>query len=372
MTPSAVAEELGLNLSTGGGTPARVHDVLDGPVGVVATAYLRIGDDALATGSLARRSRRNPRGRLGRGRATGARRAPGARPRALAASSNAEMAAMSASPILRLISTLCTWRTYRLDPGHLAASTVATLRNVPSVPAQRRPPVARRRRPLARARKIAERLADTYPGTARELCALVPSQRLRTARRDDPVGPVHRRAREPRHASADSRYPTPQDLCRSGPRRAGGTDPLHRVLPLQGLSPHRRLRGDRAPSTAARCPDTMEELTALPGVGRKTANVVLSVAFGLPGLPVDTHVIRLSQTPRPHASRPIRSRSSRTLRLCSAIGSGGRSACASFCTAAGFASPAGLAVRSARSLTFVRRDETLSCGAKSDERVTCL
>ncbi len=40
----------------------------------------------------------------------------------------------------------------------------------------------------------------------------------------------------------------------------------------------------------------MEELTALPGVGRKTANVVLSVAFGLPGLPVDTHVIRLSQT----------------------------------------------------------------------------
>jgi endonuclease-3 len=39
----------------------------------------------------------------------------------------------------------------------------------------------------------------------------------------------------------------------------------------------------------------MEELTALPGVGRKTANVVLSVAFGLPGLPVDTHVIRLSQ-----------------------------------------------------------------------------
>ena len=32
----------------------------------------------------------------------------------------------------------------------------------------------------------------------------------------------------------------------------------------------------------------------LPGVGRKTANVVRSVAFGLPGLPVDTHVQRLS------------------------------------------------------------------------------
>ena len=42
-------------------------------------------------------------------------------------------------------------------------------------------------------------------------------------------------------------------------------------------------------------PRSMEELTALPGVGRKTANVVLSVAFNLPGLPVDTHVTRLSQ-----------------------------------------------------------------------------
>jgi endonuclease-3 len=38
----------------------------------------------------------------------------------------------------------------------------------------------------------------------------------------------------------------------------------------------------------------MEELVTLPGVGRKTANVVLADAFGLPGLPVDTHVIRLS------------------------------------------------------------------------------
>ena len=46
----------------------------------------------------------------------------------------------------------------------------------------------------------------------------------------------------------------------------------------------------------------MEELTALPGVGRKTANVVLSVAFGLPGLPVDTHVTRLSQRLRLTAS----------------------------------------------------------------------
>lgn len=41
-------------------------------------------------------------------------------------------------------------------------------------------------------------------------------------------------------------------------------------------------------------PRTMEELTALPGVGRKTANVVLGNAFGIPGFPVDTHVTRIS------------------------------------------------------------------------------
>ena len=42
-------------------------------------------------------------------------------------------------------------------------------------------------------------------------------------------------------------------------------------------------------------PREIEDLTSLPGVGRKTANVLRSVVFGLPGLPVDTHVGRLSR-----------------------------------------------------------------------------
>jgi endonuclease-3 len=41
-------------------------------------------------------------------------------------------------------------------------------------------------------------------------------------------------------------------------------------------------------------PKTMEELVELPGVGRKTANVVLGHALGIPGLPVDRHVLRVS------------------------------------------------------------------------------
>jgi endonuclease III len=42
-------------------------------------------------------------------------------------------------------------------------------------------------------------------------------------------------------------------------------------------------------------PDTLEELVTLPGVGRKTANLVLSDAFGKPGIIVDTHVARLAR-----------------------------------------------------------------------------
>lgn len=41
-------------------------------------------------------------------------------------------------------------------------------------------------------------------------------------------------------------------------------------------------------------PASLKDLTSLPGVGRKTANVVLGNAFNIPGLPVDTHVTRLT------------------------------------------------------------------------------
>lgn len=42
-------------------------------------------------------------------------------------------------------------------------------------------------------------------------------------------------------------------------------------------------------------PDRLDQLVRLPGVGRKTANVVLSEAFGVPGITVDTHVGRLAR-----------------------------------------------------------------------------
>lgn len=42
-------------------------------------------------------------------------------------------------------------------------------------------------------------------------------------------------------------------------------------------------------------PARMEELVTIPGVGRKTANVILGNAFGIPGIPVDTHMIRINR-----------------------------------------------------------------------------
>ena len=46
---------------------------------------------------------------------------------------------------------------------------------------------------------------------------------------------------------------------------------------------------------AGRVPDTFEDLESLPGVGHKTASVVMSQAFGHPAFPVDTHIHRLAQ-----------------------------------------------------------------------------
>jgi endonuclease-3 len=64
---------------------------------------------------------------------------------------------------------------------------------------------------------------------------------------------------------------------------------------------HNKARSIKGACTAindkygGKVPDTMEELVELPGVGRKTANVVLGGAFGQPAITCDTHVIRLSR-----------------------------------------------------------------------------
>lgn len=90
------------------------------------------------------------------------------------------------------------------------------------------------------------------------------------------------------------RYPDPEDLAAADPAE------LEELIHSTGFfrSKTKNLIGmaqglvDRPDGDV---PQDLDELTKLPGVGRKTGNVIRSVAFDLPGLPVDTHVTRLSR-----------------------------------------------------------------------------
>ncbi len=91
-----------------------------------------------------------------------------------------------------------------------------------------------------------------------------------------------------------ARYPTATDLMGANPSE------LEDIIRSTGfyVSKSRNLTG-MATAVVERfggeIPRDLEDLVTLPGVGRKTGNVVRSVAFGLPGLPVDTHVGRLAR-----------------------------------------------------------------------------
>jgi endonuclease-3 len=146
----------------------------------------------------------------------------------------------------------------------------------------------------ARAAAVVERLAREYPGSARELCALVhdsPFQLLEatilsaqcTDEMVNKVTPV-----------LFARYPTPADLAEADPAEV--EEIIHatgffrqKTKSLIGMATALEERFGGA------LPTELDDLVTLPGVGRKTGNVIRSVAFGLPGLPVDTHVGRLSR-----------------------------------------------------------------------------
>ncbi|CAN5579378.1 endonuclease III [soil metagenome] len=89
------------------------------------------------------------------------------------------------------------------------------------------------------------------------------------------------------------RYPDARALARAS------TDELEPQIQSTGFfrAKSRSLTGMAAAVVeehGGEVPKTMEELVTLPGVGRKTANVVLGHALGIPGLPVDRHVLRVA------------------------------------------------------------------------------
>jgi len=150
--------------------------------------------------------------------------------------------------------------------------------------------VTRPRGARARAVAVVETLADLYPDAH---CALTHDNAYQllvatilsaqcTDERVNMVTPV-----------VFATYPSPADLAVADP------DTLEELVRSTGFfrSKTKNLIG-MAQAVMARfggeIPIELEDFVTLPGVGRKTGNVVRSVWYGLPGLPVDTHVIRLS------------------------------------------------------------------------------
>jgi endonuclease-3 len=156
------------------------------------------------------------------------------------------------------------------------------------------PPAARTRKPRSaagRARLAHARLAVEYPDArceldhrnAFELLVATILSAQSTDKRVNLVTPELFR-----------RWPTPEALASADPEE------VQEVVHSTGffVSKTRSIIGMAARLVdhyGGEVPGAMSDLVSLPGVGRKTANVVRSVALGLPGLPVDTHVLRLTQ-----------------------------------------------------------------------------
>ena len=89
------------------------------------------------------------------------------------------------------------------------------------------------------------------------------------------------------------RYPSPADLAAADPAA------VEQIIKPTGFF---RLKTRRIIDASRRMtelfggvvPDNLDDLVKLPGIGRKTANVILGVGFGIPGFAVDTHVTRLT------------------------------------------------------------------------------
>ena len=151
----------------------------------------------------------------------------------------------------------------------------------------------RPRSPKGRARAVADRLAVEYPGTATELCALrhpnpyelLTATILSAQTTDERVNLVT--------PALFAKYPTPNDLAAADPAE------VEDLIRTTGFF-RNKTRSIMGMATAlverfgGEVPHRMSDLVTIPGVGRKTANVVRSVAMGEPGLPVDTHVQRLA------------------------------------------------------------------------------
>jgi len=154
--------------------------------------------------------------------------------------------------------------------------------------------MARPRTPAGRARETHARLGRLFPGTATELCALDHGdafQLLAATILSAQCTDTRVNATTP---ALFARFPDARSLA-----GASATEVESLIRPTGFFRAKTRSLLGMAQALEDRfggeVPARMDDLVTLSGVGRKTANVVRSVAFGLPGLPVDTHVQRLAR-----------------------------------------------------------------------------
>jgi len=144
---------------------------------------------------------------------------------------------------------------------------------------------------VRRARKINRVLTETYPEVRTELDFQNPFQLLVSTVLSAQTTDKRVNLTTP---SLFAKYPTPEDLAAANPAD------VEEILKPTGFF-RAKTKSVIGLSAALRdrfggeVPRTLEEMVTLPGVGRKTANVVLGNAYGIPGITVDTHFGRLSR-----------------------------------------------------------------------------
>ena len=150
--------------------------------------------------------------------------------------------------------------------------------------------MAKPRSPKGRARVTNERLTLEYPDAECELDHRNPFELLVATILSAQATDVGVNKATP---ALFARFPDPYALAEVEP---GEVEPYVSTIGLfrQKSKSLVRMANILVDDYDGEVPSAMKDLVRLPGVGRKTANVVRSVAMGQPGLPVDTHVTRLS------------------------------------------------------------------------------
>jgi endonuclease III len=144
---------------------------------------------------------------------------------------------------------------------------------------------------VRRARQIDKILAETYPDAHCELNFENAFQLLIATVLSAQTPDVRVNLTVP---ELFAKYPTPEDLAEADP------EDVERILKPTGFFRAKTksamgLSAELRDRFGGQVPPTLVELVTLPGVGRKTANVVLGNAFDIPGITVDTHFGRLAR-----------------------------------------------------------------------------